>query len=284
MQGMNRSKLLSAAMLAGGLAASVWAIPQNLSQAATKVNSQATSSTGAFAAARKGSAGVRAGTKVSAALESSLDARTAKPGDRVVARVSKNVKQYGRVVIHKGDRLIGRVTQVRTGARGKGGSSMAVAFNQLESGGTTTQLNTVLKSVFVAQGQGGMAPEPMQGPPPMPMIAPASRGGGGLLGGGGSVVGGVASTVGSTVGGAASAAGGLGSTVAGASQASLGRTAAAGLATPMGAIHLGAEGSAQSSSGVNSVLSTRRGDLRLNSGTQLQFRVAAEGQAGRTRR
>jgi phenylpyruvate tautomerase PptA (4-oxalocrotonate tautomerase family) len=282
MQGMNRKKLLFTAALAGGLATGVWAMPRarNMSQAAAKANGEAAGSAGALAATRNAAADVRAGTKVSAALESTLDARTAKPGDRVVARVTKNVKQHGRVVIHKGDRLIGRVTQVHSSAGGKAGSSIAVAFNQLESGGATTQLNAVLKSVFPAQGASGFGqgPSPLSGPMPQPapMGGPA---GGGLLGGARGVAGGIGSTVGSTVGGVASTAGGLGSTVGGASQASLGGNGSAGLLTPMGAIHLGAEGSAQSASGINSVLSTRHGNMRLNSGTQLQFRVAAQGHA-----
>ncbi len=249
-------------------------------QAAAETKGQAAGNGQAMAAASRRVANVKAGTKISAQLESSLDARTAKPGDRVVARVTKNVKQRGRVVIHKGDLLMGHVTRVRSGATARAGSSIAVAFNQLQQAGSTEQLNAVVKSVFSAQGEGNFGSEPSPMSAPAPMAAPA--GGGGLGGVAGGIVGGVGSTVGPTLGGAASTAGGIGSTVGGATSATLGGNASAGMATPAGAIHLGAEGQGQSATGVSSVLSTRHGDLRLNSGTEMQFQ--ARGQAQRHHR
>src|SRR6266404_913456 len=44
------------------------------------------------------SSSLRSGTKISAALESAVDAKTAKPGDEVTAKVTHNVKQDGKVV------------------------------------------------------------------------------------------------------------------------------------------------------------------------------------------
>lgn len=230
--------------------------------------------------------GVRSGTKIDAELESALDAKTAKPGDRVEARVLKNVKQNGRVVVHKGDRLVGRVTEARANASSKAGSEMGVAFDRLAGANGETQLNTVLTSVFSSsaeqQNQVGLDSDPLM----EPMTAPTggavrgSGGGGGMLGGVGSAV---SSTAGAAVGAVGSAAGGVGSTVAGAGGtvgAASGTNAGAGsnlgLATPARAIHIQSDAQAENQSGMNSTLSTPRGDLRLNSGTRMQFRVAEQ--------
>lgn len=61
---------------------------------------------------------VRAGTQINAELQSTVDARTAKPNDQVVARVTKDVKQNGRTVVHKGDRLGGTVDSRRAARAG----------------------------------------------------------------------------------------------------------------------------------------------------------------------
>jgi len=60
---------------------------------------------------KEDAAGIRAGTKIKAELESTLDARTAKPGDEVTTRVTQDVKQKGQTVVRKGDHLVGRVTE-----------------------------------------------------------------------------------------------------------------------------------------------------------------------------
>jgi hypothetical protein len=54
----------------------------------------------------------------------------------------------------------------------------------------------------------------------------------------------------------------------------------AGLATPIRSIHVQSESGVDQQVGANSVLTTRHGGLRLESGTQMQFRVAAQSEAG----
>ncbi len=242
-------------------------------QASAKSVADAMSSSAAAASTRGQSADLRSGTKISAQLMSTLDARKAKPGEKVVARVTKNVKQHGRTVIHKGDKLVGHITSVRSAASGSAGSTMAVAFDHLIRGNSTTQLNTVLTSVLSApnMGQGDM--QPMEPAPAPVMAAPSGGGGGGgLLGGVGSTVG---STLGSTVGAAGSAVGGVGGTVGAVSNSTLGNDSSMNLNTPVRQIHLASQTSVDQSTGMNSVLSTKKGDLRLESGTRMQFRVAA---------
>jgi hypothetical protein len=220
---------------------------------------------------------VRAGTKINAELESSLDAKTAKPGDRVEARVTKDVKQNGHVVVHKGDHLIGQVVQAQSSTHGKAGSQLGVAFDRLATAQGETQLNTVLTSVVSSPSEQRQRMSRESGPPPMlaPMGAPSGGGGGGggLLGGGvGSSVGGAA---GGALGGVGSTVGNVGGAVGGATQTSLGSSSNLGLSTPLRQIHVNSSAQAQNQTGLNSVLSTRQGDLKLESGTTMQFRVAA---------
>ncbi len=250
-----------------------WAAPPTPKHAQSSVNSTASavSSSAANATAQGQSADIREGTKINTRLMSTVDARKAKPGDKVVARVTKNVKQHGHTVVHKGDRLVGHITNVQAGAAGHAGSSVAVAFDELVQGSSTAHLNAVLSSIVSVpnSSEGGMAPMPAPTPPPM--AAPS--------GGGGGLVGGVGSTVGSTVGAAGSTLGGVGGTVGAATQSTLGSNAALNLSTPVRQVHLGTQASAEQSTNMDSVLSTRKGNLRLQSGTRMRFRVEASSNA-----
>ncbi len=232
------------------------------------------------------SADVKAGTKVAAELVSAVDARTAKPGDEVQAPVTKDVKQNGHAVVHKGDRLIGHITDVQAGSTANAGSRLGVTFDRLASGETTSQLNAVLTSVFSSRNE-GMASEPG------PMMAPAPAGGSTSGSNGGGLLGGVSSSVDSTLGATGAVAGAaessVGSIAGAASQSTTNATGAVGhsasgsqgLVAPLSAIRIRSESQGQHEAGANSVLSTRHGDLRLDSGTRMEFRVSgsAEGRA-----
>ena len=270
MKKSNFFRTLSCVALVTGLAQLGWSAPHSpeAAQASASSAARAVSSSAGEASTRGQSAEIRNGTKISAQLMSNVNARTAKPGDKVVARVTKNVKQHGRIVVHKGDKIIGHITSVKTAANGKADSALGVRFDQLVSGHSTTQLNTVLTSILSVPGFGSGGPAPMQPPSmPAPVAAPAG-GGGGLLGG-------VGSTVGSAVGAAGSTVGGVGGTLGAATQSTLGANSAINLSTPVRQIHLQSYASADQSAGMDSVLTTKKGDLRLASGTRMQFRVDA---------
>lgn len=217
---------------------------------------------------------VRAGTKISAQLEGAVDAKSAKPGDEVTARVTQNVKQDGKVVVHKGDRLVGRVNKVEAAQGAQQGSNMDLTFDRLVSGGSTTQLNTVVSALVSPRSGAGEESQgdelPTMGSSPLPMGGGGGRGGGGLLGG-------ATSGVGSAVGAVGSTTGSVGSTVTGATQSTVTSATRAGIATPTKMIHIDSSALAENQTGLTSTLSTKQGGLRLESGTQMQFRVAAQG-------
>ncbi len=245
-----------------------------------EAQSSAQSQAKASAQAQKAgdSAAIRSGTKVDAELVSALDTRTAKPGDEVAARATKDVKQSGRTVIHKGDRLLGRVTDVQSAVSADAGSRLAVTFDRLVQGETTTQLNAVVRSIIStpsqerAQREQMMRDEPMAAPRPTPAASSSSS-----ASGGGSLVGGATSTVGSAVGGAANST--LSGTVDAASRGTLGAATGADLSTPIQAIRIQSNAQGENQTGFASALSTRRGDLRLESGTRLQLQVATDSQS-----
>lgn len=259
------------------VSAVVWALggfaqtDQPASGSAAQATTQATSQAAASAADR---AAVAANTEIAAALESTVDARKATAGDEVAARVTKDVKQDGRVVVRKGDRLLGKVVSAEANGTGNAGSRLALQFDRLQSGKTTSRLHTVVTAVLATQADATSEPEPMMGSgrPPMPAPQPrpgGSAGGGGLLGGVGSTVGGTLGTVDSVAG---SAGGALGSTT----EATLGTATTIASSTPARVIRVESQGSANQATGLNSMFSIPQGNLRLESGTTLQFRVVGQ--------
>ncbi len=247
---------------------------------------------------------VKSGTKINAQLESTLDAKTAKPGDEIRARVTKNVKEKGRVVVHEGDYLVGHVTQVNAAANSKASSQVGVTFDHLVHGRSTTSLNTVVDAVLTTprerqqQASQEEMMEPMSGPPMVASGGVISSGqsstgasrGGGLLGGvnstanstmttTGSALGGVNSTLQGTTRASSSAVGGVGRAVNLGSNTTAGNSTNLALETPMRSIRLGTSTQASQDTGLGSTLSAKHGNLRMDSGTQLRFRVTTSSEA-----
>ena len=240
---------------------------------------------------RQGAAQLKSGTNISTELETTLDASKAKPGDEVVAKVTKDVKQDGRVVIKKGDRLSGHVTSASADSSGKASSEMSVVFDRLSRGVAVVNLNTTVSSIVSTSGDLRGGDEPMMSNEPVMARSQGAARSGGSASSSGRLVGGLTSTAGSTVNAAGSAVGGGGSTVGSATNLPLGGAGSAvganaraagqgngatGLSTPTREIRLGSSAGADQSTDMTSVLSSRQGNLRLESGTQMRFRVAAQ--------
>src|SRR6266446_2563451 len=77
---------------------------------------------------------LQSGTQVAAQLENTLDARHAKVGDRVVLKTTQAIKQNGEVIVPKGSRLIGHVTDVQQQTKNDSQSVIGIAFDSLRSG------------------------------------------------------------------------------------------------------------------------------------------------------
>src|SRR5262249_16646013 len=184
--------------------------------------SSATTGTGVSSASS-----LAGGTTILATLNKSVDAKKAKQGDEVDARAAQNVVSNGSVVIPRGSKLVGHVTEVKAREKGQNKSSLGIAFDKaVLKNGQEVPLQASIRAIAAAPNNaansspmadmGGMDSTSSSGGMSGDM-GPRTGGVGGATG----PVGSTAGNVGNTAGTVGSAAGGtVNSTVNGA-----GRTA-----------------------------------------------------------
>lgn len=213
-----------------------------------------------------------AGTTVSAVLAKPIDSHKCKPGDEVIAAASEDVKADGKVVVKKGSKLIGHVTEASAKGEGEANSSLGLMFDRaVLKNGQQVQMNSVVQAIAAART------------PPMSMesdteamtsgsIAPAGGSGrAGLLGG-----------VGSTAGAATGAVANVGGSATGALNSTVGSTAHVGNGLS-GALNSSSSGvvgmkglslvTGAANSTQGSVITSSGKSVHLDSGTQMMLRV-----------
>jgi hypothetical protein len=216
---------------------------------------------------------LRAGTALQAELVKPLDARKNKVGDEVVAKTTYDVKSHGRVIVPRGSRLIGQVTEVKAHSKDEATSAVGIAFSRavLRNG---TELPVALSIQAIGRGQTSIAAQgdgSMAGGGLNAMGSTGSRtSSGGMLSSVRSTAGGVVTTADSAAGAAVNAAGGTGNTV----DAS-GRLSGSLSSTSQGVVGMpGLSLEAQTSSSTRgSIISSNNGNVHLDSGTELILRV-----------
>jgi hypothetical protein len=223
------------------------------------------------------------GTTILATLNKSVDAKKVKEGDEIDARAAQNVVSNGSVVIPRGSKLIGHVTEVKAREKGQNESSLGIAFDKaVLKNGQEVPLQASIRAIAAAPNNSAATNSPM--PDMGGMDSTSSTSGGmsgdtgprtGGVGGATGPVGSTAGTVGNTAGNVGGAAGGaVNSTVNGA-----GRTAgnATGeLATnSQGVIGLqGLSLNSQAGTGASgSIITSTTKNVKLDSGTQLVLQV-----------
>ena len=254
--------------------ASASANGRNDSSTSVNGNSVNTSSAGALAA----------GTTIPATLSKPVDARKAKSGDEVMAKTTQDVRSDSGVVIPRGSRLVGHVTDAKAKAKGDSESALGIAFDRaVLRNGQQVPLNASIKALAASTSaaSASMADDSVGGATDSSLGAgasgaPASRGGGGLLGGTGGAVGGAANTVGGAANGVGNTAAGIG---ANAGSAVNGTTlAGAGQLTSQSQGVIGLRGlslsSAASNSTSGSVITSTGKDVKLDSGTQMLLQIS----------
>src|SRR6266436_1467343 len=223
---------------------------------------------------------LQSGTQLAAQLENSLDARRAKPGDRVVLKTIQAIKQDGDVIIPKGAQLIGHVSNVQQQTKSHAESSIAVVFDRLRTGSTETKITANILSITQARSQGQTANNDSFGSASSTSSSGRSnssvstsgqRGGGGLLGGVGGTVGGVVNTSTSIVDSVANnTTNAVGNTVGTTTS-----TAVAGSGNLTGSLRgLQITQSSDASAQGGSTLSLTGRNLRLESGTTFNLAVS----------
>jgi hypothetical protein len=200
---------------------------------------------------------VRPGAKVVGELQSALDVLATRTGDEIVVRVTGNLKQGGRTVLHEGDRLAGRVTSVRPQSVSKGqqGSEIAIVFDRLISGANIYRLNAVIHSVIWTPGQRSeTATEPNLAQPTPQHTQGLHPPHSGLGGGPGSPV-------------------SHGGTGRGGEKAENDGDDPQGGKTPSDSIKARSRRAPEGGARYVSVLTDRQGNFRLSAGTRLEFRT-----------
>jgi len=253
------------------------------------MSSSTTPSTQANANAGNDPINISDGTKIDATLATSLDAKRAKPGDEVEARAAEDVKQDGKVVLKKGTRLVGHVTQAQARAGGQTKSQLGIMFDHaVLKNGQQMPLNASIQALASSQSAAAAstgADDVIASGNGMGAGQGSARSGGGLAGG-------VASTAGATAGAATGSvmntassapvnAGGSLNTVSRSSGAVGGLTSTGRLASNSSGV-FGMEGlsidSAASSATQGSMIVSATKNVHLDSGTQLLLLTSARAQ------
>jgi hypothetical protein len=261
---------------------------------ADKSGAQVSNSNAASGSAQAGgnSTSLASGTAMNAALSQPVDAKKSKPGDPVIARTTEATKSEGKVVIPKGTKLVGHVTEAKARAKGQSESALGIAFDKaILKNGQEVPLNVTIQALAATQtaasssvgeddlGAGGGA------------IASGRSSGGGALGGVRSTAGGAtgavtntAANVGGVAGGAAGGTVNSTTNVAGATKGAVGGLNTAGRLSSNSQGVFGLNGlnlnSAVSSTTQGSVITSSTKNVHLDSGTQLLLVAQSQASSG----
>jgi hypothetical protein len=272
----------SASVQGGALAQSQTSV--QTSKSGAQASGSGSTSTSASANEGKNSADISSGTKIDATLASSLDAKKNKPGDRVEARTTQDVKQDDKVVLKKGTHLVGHVTQAQARASGQSQSQLGIVFDHaVLKKGEEVPFNATIQALAVAQSSttaAAGAGDMMASGGGMGAVSGTARGGGGLLGG-------VTSTTGATAGSVVNTANSVPVNAGGTLNAATRSTGAVGGLTSEGRLASDSSGvfglhglsidSAASSATQGSIIVSSTKNVHLDSGTQML--LSASGQA-----
>ena len=258
-------------------------------------------SSSASANANGSSLNIASGTPIEATLVTPVDAKHSKPGDRVVAKTTQDVKQHGQTVLKKGSRLNGHVTQAQARSKGNSESAVGMVFDSaVMKNGQRVPMNLSIQALAAAENetsaalandQGGIdsvsqAGGGFAGAGSAPGAGGLVRGAGGAAGGVGGTVGGVSNVAGgatSSVSTAGGAAGNVGQTAGGTLNATTRSAGSVGGLNAAGQITSGSSGvfnlqglnltSAASNGTTASVVNSTSRNVHLDSGTQMVLQV-----------
>ncbi len=281
----------TASAQAGASAQSQIAVQTNNSGAQASASGSAAASSSMPAAGNAGnnSVNISNGTKIDATLATSLDAKRSKPGDEVEVRTEEDVKQDGKVVLKRGARLVGHVTQAQARASGQTQSQLGIVFDHaVLKNGQEVPFSASIQAMAAAQSvtmAATGADDAMASGSGMGAVQGTSRGGGGLIGGAastaGTTAGATTGTIMNTASSVSSTSGGTLNSVAHSTGAVGGLTATGRLASNSSGV-FGLEGlslgSAASSATQGSMIVSGAKNVHLDSGTQLLLRTSGQPQ------
>ncbi len=221
------------------------------------------------------SAQLAPGTTIAATLVKPVDAKKAKQGDEVTAKSAQNVVSNGSVVIPRGTKLVGHVTDAKPKDKGESQSSIGIAFDKaVLKNGQEMPLQATIRAISAAERSNTSSD---LGPPGTDNSAIRSPDMSGNAPPSGGPVAATTSAAGATVG---TVAGAAGNTVGGAVNSTVntaGHAGGAAVNTTLNSASQGVVGleglslSSQTSNG--SVISSTSKNVKLDTGTQLLLQV-----------
>jgi hypothetical protein len=159
--------ILLGAMFAAGASTPTFASPQT----------PATSNAASASAQAEAVTTLPSGTALNAQLNSSVDSKKAKVGDKVEARTTEELKYGGKTIVPLGAKLEGRVTEATARSKGDDGSTLSIEFDKaIPKKGEEIALNLVVVAVAPPQSD-------FSGGTPSPGSDPMSDRGGAAAGG-----------------------------------------------------------------------------------------------------
>lgn len=283
----------TAQVQAGGSATQSTSVSANRSGAQAQSNTSANASaqggasthTGKLSAQAAGSSQLAAGSSFHATLQKPVDARKCKRGDEVVARTTENVKSNGEVVIPKGSKIIGHVTEAKARSKGETQSVVGIAFDHaMLKNGREIPLSASIQAIAMSQQSASaemmgnsMDEGAMAGGSAVSTAGSAPRAGAGLVGGATQAVGATGGSLVNTPGSVADNAGGMVRGSAGPALNATGElnSASRGVVGLRGlSLQSAAANATQASAG--SVISSNSQNVHLDSGTQMILQVTGK--------
>ncbi len=252
-----------------------------------KSGAAASSNTSTSTSAKAGhsSASLSGGTAMNATLSQPVDAKKNKPGDQVTAKTTEATKSEGKVVIPKGSKLIGHVTECKQRSKEEKESVLGIVFDKaILKNGEEIPLNVTVRALAAAQTAAASSVGSDDLSAGGGAVGSARAGGGGALGGVRSTAGAATSAATNTAANTGGVAGGaVNSTVnaAGTARGAVGGLNAAGQLTSTSQGVFGLEGlnlnAAASNSTQGSLITSTSKNVHLDSGTQLLLVSQAQG-------
>jgi hypothetical protein len=274
----------SSALYAQGGAQASSSASGSTSVQADKSGAAASSNTSTSAKSGQSSAALSNGTAMNATLSQPVDAKKNKPGDQVTARTTEATKSEGKVVIPKGSKLIGHVTECKQRSKEEKESALGIVFDKaILKNGEEIPLNVTIRALAAAQSAAATSAGGDDLSAGGGAMGSARASGGGALGGVRSTAGAATGAVTNTAANAGGvASGAVNSTVnaAGATRGAVGGLNTAGQLTSNSQGVFGLEGlnlnAAASNSTQGSLITSTSKNVHLDSGTHLLLVTQAQ--------
>jgi hypothetical protein len=254
---------------------------QSQTETQATAQSELSSKTGNSSVESETSNQLASGTAFPTTLEKPVDARKCKPGDEVIAKNTENVRSNGQVIIPKGSKIVGHVTQVQAANKAQSASQVGIAFDHaILKNGQKIPMNASIQALAASQ-QAASADTMGDSMADGAMVSGgAVASGRGAVGGAGGLVGGTTRAVGTTGGSLVNTSQSVGGRAGSALNAPGAALNSHGqlISTSHGVVglnHLSLD-SGTASGAQGSVIASRNGNVHLDSGTQMILQTTAK--------